>query len=114
MNQNKVSIIGRLTAQPVLRDITSGSVCNLSVAVNGLPNKQTGVRPVDYIPVSVFGKQAISCATHLLSGQEVSVEGRMHFRKQKIGDKNVTVAEVIASHVEFGAKPKSAMAQAAA
>lgn len=115
MNKNSVTIIGRLTDNPTVRNIRDGaeSVCNLNIAVNGIPRKGTTERPVEYIPVSVFGKQALSCGSNLVKGQEVTVDGRLHFRKQQIGDKKITVGEVRASHVEFGSKPRAAMPAAA-
>lgn len=113
MNRNSVHLIGRLTDTPTVRSITSGPVCNLNIAVNGTPKKGSTERPVEFIPVTVFGNQANSCAANLVKGQEVSIEGRLHFRKQQIGDKKVTVGDVTAYRVEFGTKPKAQLAAAA-
>ncbi|MDE3052115.1 MAG: single-stranded DNA-binding protein, partial [Nitrospirota bacterium] len=46
MNLNRVHLIGRLTDTPQLRSTGTGSVCNMSIAVNGLPKKGTKERPV--------------------------------------------------------------------
>jgi single-stranded DNA-binding protein len=43
MNQNHVSVIGRLTADPRIVTVKSGQICNLNVAVNGRPKKEGGV-----------------------------------------------------------------------
>ncbi|MDI3467816.1 MAG: hypothetical protein OJF50_006637 [Nitrospira sp.] len=107
MNQNHVSLIGRLTDTPRIVEATVGTICNLSVAVNGLPKKGTRERSVEFVPVTVFGNQAATCGANLVKGQEVRVDGRLHFRKEQVGDKNVTVGVVWAKYVEFGMKPRS-------
>ncbi len=113
MNLNQVNLVGRLTDSPRIVELQTGTVCNLSVAVNGMPKKGTKEQTVEFIPVSVFGKQAVTCGSNLVKGQEVRIEGRLHFRKQKIGDKSVTAGEVRASYVQFGMKPRLAMPAAA-
>jgi len=113
MNLNRVHLIGRLTNTPELRATANGSVCNLSIAVNGLPKKGTKERPVTYVPVAVFGKQADVVAANLVMGQEVNIEGRLQFRKRDIEGKKITVGEVVAHHIDFGMKPRREMAGAA-
>ncbi len=113
MNQNHVSVIGRLTADPRIVTVKSGQICNLNVAVNGRPKKEGGERPVEYIPVTVFGKQAVNCGSNLVKGQEVRIDGMLHYHKQKIGEKTIPIGEVWANYVEFGSKPKPALAKAA-
>ena len=113
MNLNRVHLIGRLTDTPQLRSTGSGSVCNMSIAVNGLPKKGTKERPVTYVPVAVFGRQADVAAANLVAGQEVNIEGRLQFRKREIEGKRVTVGEVIAHHIDFGMKPRREMPAAA-
>jgi single-strand DNA-binding protein len=115
MNMNRATIIGRLTQGPELRATSTGNVCNMNIAVNGIPKKGTKERPVTFVPVAVFGKMADTCAANLIAGQEVAIEGRLSFRKRDVEGKKITVGEVVAQHVDFGAKPKARpeMAQAA-
>ncbi|MBU6434096.1 MAG: single-stranded DNA-binding protein [Nitrospirae bacterium] len=113
MNLNRVHLIGRLTDTPQLRATATGSVCNMSIAINGLPKKGTKERPVTYVPIAVFGKQADTCAANLEAGQEVNVEGRLQFRKRDVEGKKITVGEVVAHHIDFGMKPRRTMPAAA-
>lgn len=113
MNLNRVHLIGRLTDSPQLRSTGTGSVCHMSIAINGLPKKGTKERPVTVVPVAVFGKMAGTCAANLVSGQEVNIEGRLQFHKRDIEGKKITVGEVVAHHVDFGMKPRREIPQAA-
>ena len=113
MNLNRVHLIGRLTDTPQLRSIATGSVCTMSIAVNGLPKKGTKDRPVIFVPVAVFGKMADTCAANLVAGQEVNIEGQLQFRKRDVEGKKITVGEVVAHHVDFGMKPRREMPAAA-
>ena len=113
MTLNRVHLIGRLTDSPQLQSTGTGSVCHMSIAINGFPKKGTKKRPVTFVPVAVFGKMAGPCAANLVSGQEVHIEGRLQFRKRDIEGKKVTVGEVVAHHVDFGIKLRREIPQAA-
>ena len=80
---NRIIIIGNLTRDPELRQLSSGqSVCRLTVASNRqFKNKQTGltVQEVCYIDVDVWGAQAESCKQYLQKGRPILVEGRLKF-----------------------------------
>lgn len=119
LDKNTVSIIGRLTGNPDLRTINVNegptSVCNFSLAVNGIRKKGRTEQPVEFIPISVFGKRAEACAANLTKGKLVSIEGALHFSKRKVGDKTVPVGEVRARRVDWIAEtmPASALPEAA-
>jgi single-strand DNA-binding protein len=113
MNLNRVHLIGRLTDTPQLWATTTGSVCHMSIAVNGLPKKGTKERPVTFVPVAVFGTMADTCAANLVAGQEVNIEGRLQFRTRDVEGKKITVGEVVAHQIDFGMKPRRNMPRAA-
>lgn len=91
LDRNHVTIIGRLTENPTIAygKQKGTPVCNLSVAVNDRPKKDSGEKPIDYIPIVVFGKQAEAAASNLIPGQQISVDGALRFRKRNIGEINV-------------------------
>lgn len=79
---NKVLLIGNLTRDPEHKQVGSGSVCRLGLAVNRqFKNKQTGAvtQEVCYIDVDVWGVQADSCKQYLSKGRPVLVEGRLKY-----------------------------------
>lgn len=112
ISMNQVTIIGRLTDAPILRSVQSNnepvSVCNFSIAVNGDPKKGSKERPVEFIPVSLFGRRAETAAANLVKGKKVKVEGALHFSKRQVGDKKITVGEVRGYRIDWDAERTSA------
>ena len=102
---NKFIGSGRLAKEPDCRYTQSGkAVCQLILAMDDGwgENKKT-----TFLPVVVWDKMGEACGNNLVKGQAVVVEGRMSVRSYEAhdGSKRYTT-EVIAQHVEFGAKPK--------
>lgn len=78
---NRIIIVGNLTRDPELKQLTSGQgVCRLGLASNReFKNRQTGasVQEVCYVDVDVWGPQADSCHKYLQKGRPVLIEGRL-------------------------------------
>lgn len=76
MNINKCVCTGRLTKDPELKALPSGtSVCELRLAVDGMGRG----REVGYVNVSVFGKAGEAAAEYLAKGWMVAVDGRLEY-----------------------------------
>ncbi len=76
MNINKYICTGRLTKDPELRSLPSGtSVCQLRVAVDGMSRG----REAGFINVSVYGKAGEAAAEYLGKGWLVAVDGRLEY-----------------------------------
>jgi len=68
---NSVSLIGRLTRDPDLRQTSNGRpVCDLRLAIDGREE------PV-FIDVTCFDAQATNTARYVTKGRMVGVEGRL-------------------------------------
>ncbi len=78
---NKVIMIGNLTRDPDVKQLSSGqSVCRFSIASNRpYKNRQTGAvtQEVCFIDIDVWGQQADICKQYLNKGKSVLVEGRL-------------------------------------
>ena len=75
---NKVFLAGRLTADPELRYISTGSaVCTLRLAVSRVYKTRDGEKKEDalFINVDTWDKTAEFCANNLRKGRPVLVEG---------------------------------------
>lgn len=102
-NLNRALIIGRVGQDPELRG--SGTpVCNLSVATSERRKDRNGEtrEETEWHSVTVFGKQAESCAEHLRKGSLVYIEGRLRTESYTGRDgteKRKTV--IIANTVQF-------------
>ena len=113
MDYNRVIIVGRLTRDPELRALPSGSsVTTFSVATGRVWKDRDGNKKEDtqFHNVVVFGKQAETVAQYLKKGQEVLVEGRLQTRSwdDKTSGEKKSRTEIVADRVQFGAKSTGA------
>src|SRR3989344_1161811 len=109
MNLNKVFILGRLTADPVLRATPAGqNVASFSVATNRVWNDKNGQKQeaVEYHNIVVWGRQAEVAGKFLNKGGLVLVEGRLQTRgwQDKQGQNRKTT-EIIADRIQLGPRP---------
>ena len=108
MNLNKVFILGRVTADPILRSTASGAqVVNFSIATNRVWNDKAGSRKeeTEFHNVVVWGHQADIVSRFLKKGSLVLVEGRLQTRvwEDKTGQKRKTT-EIICERIQLGPK----------
>jgi single-strand DNA-binding protein len=99
---NKWIGIGRLTADPDIRQTQSGkTVASYRMAVDR-PFKQEGQPDADFISCVAFGKSADFVSNYLYKGIKIAVEGRIQTRTYDDKDgKKVYVTEVIVDRHEF-------------
>ncbi|MDE5833925.1 MAG: single-stranded DNA-binding protein, partial [Ruminococcus sp.] len=103
---NKVILMGRLTADPVLRQTQSGATsCSFRMAINRrFANKQTGERDADFISCTAWAQTAEFINRYFKKGSMICVEGSL--RSGSYQDKNhpdVThyTTDVFVENVEF-------------
>ena len=106
MNLNKVFILGRLTADPILRATPSGQqVASFSLATNRVWNDKAGQKQeaVEFHNIVVWGKQAEVASKYLSKGGLALVEGRMQTRgwQDKQGQNRKTT-EIVADRIQLG------------
>lgn len=99
---NKVILIGRLVADPELRQTPSGSsVCSYRLAVDR-PFAKDGEQTADFINVVSWGKAADNVAKYMRKGRQMAVEGRMQTRDYDDKDGvHRWVTEIVTDRVEF-------------
>jgi single-strand DNA-binding protein len=102
---NRVTLVGRLTRDPELRALPSGtSVLSLGLAVNGRQKDQTGnwIDKPNFFDVKVFGGQADMLANHLAKGRRVGIDGRLDWSSWEAQDGTKrSKVEVVAQSVQF-------------
>ena len=102
---NKVVLIGRLTADPELRQTQSGiSTCRFTVAVNRKFKNQNGEYDADFISCTAWRQTAEFVSKYFSKGKMIAVEGSL--RTGSYTDKNhsdVThyTTDVFVDGVEF-------------
>ncbi|MBQ3884661.1 MAG: single-stranded DNA-binding protein [Ruminococcus sp.] len=110
---NKVILVGRLTADPELRQTQSGiSSCRFTVAVDRrFADKQSGERQADFISCIAWRQQAEFITRYFSKGKMIGIEGNIRTGSYK--DRNnpeIThyTTDVYVDNVEFvGGKNES-------
>jgi single-strand DNA-binding protein len=102
---NRVTIVGRLTRDPELRHLPSGTpVLEMGVAVNGRQQDDAGnwVDKPNFFDVKVFGNQAEMLAQHLTKGRRIGVDGRLDWRSWEAQDGTKrSKVDIVAQSVQF-------------
>ena len=99
---NRVILIGRLTRDPELKYIPSGTpVASFTLAVDRPFLNKDGEKEADFIPIVVWRKQAENCANYLGKGSLVAVDGRMQVRNYEQDGQRRYITEVVADSVRF-------------
>ena len=107
---NKVILMGHMTADPELKQTTSGiSVCSFSIGVNRRYSKaDQGQQSVDFINIVSWRQQAEFVSRYFKKGSSIVVCGSLQTRNwtDNQGQKRY-VTEVVADEVSFGAPAAS-------
>ena len=108
---NKVILVGNMTADPELKQTTSGtSVCSFSIAVNRRFTKaEQGQQTVDFINVVSWRQNAEFVSRYFKKGNPILVCGQLQTRTwtDNQGQKRYAT-EVIADEVSFVSGPAGA------
>jgi single-strand DNA-binding protein len=104
MNINRVVLTGNLTRDPELRATPGGtSVCKLGIAVNTRRKGSDGQweEKPNFFRVTVFGRQAESCANYLKKGRAVAIDGRLEWSSWENEGQRRESIDIIADSVQF-------------
>ena len=101
---NKVILVGRITKDPELRSLSSGSsVVNFTIAVNRpvAQNADQNASNADFINCVIWNKQAENLAKYVKQGSLIGVEGRIQTRNYESNGTTRYVTEVLCDNVQF-------------
>ena len=102
---NRVTLVGRLTRDPELRHLPSGTpVLEMGVAVNGRQQDDAGnwVDKPNFFDVKVYGNQAEMLSQHLAKGRRIGIDGRLDWRSWEAQDGSKrSKVDVVAQSVQF-------------
>lgn len=111
---NVVALMGRLVADPQLRQTTTGkNVASFRVAVDRGRKDANGQNQADFFDIVAWDKSAEFICRYFQKGSMIAVEGRLQSRNyQDKNGSNRTAIEVVTSNVSFaGNKKKPAQSQ---
>ena len=108
MNLNKAFLIGRLTADPQIKSLPSGSqVCNFGLATDRYFTDKSGQKQqqTDFHNIVLFGRLAEIASQYLTRGSLVFIEGRIRTRNWQDGAGNKKYrTEIVAERIQLGPK----------
>jgi len=104
-NINRVVIVGRLTRDPELRALPSGtSVCSMRIACNASRRDADGElteRP-NYFDVSAYGAPGESVSRYMRRGSRVAIDGRLEWREwETSAQERRQAVSIVADTVQF-------------
>ena len=100
---NKAILIGRLTADPELKQTPNGvSVCSFSIACDRAFSGRNGERQTDFINIVTWRQQAEFVSKYFSKGRLIGIDGSIQTRnyEDKNGNKR-TAVEVVAYRAFF-------------
>jgi single-strand DNA-binding protein len=102
---NRVVLVGRLTRDPELRALPSGtSVCSLRIACNSSRKDADGefVERPNFFDVSVYGARGENVNQYMRRGSRVAIDGRLEWREWETAEQERRQAiSVVADAVQF-------------
>lgn len=100
---NRVSMMGRLCADPELRTTQTGiPVCSIRIAIERDFASQNGSRETDFFDVTAWRGTAEFINKYLSKGRMIALEGRLQTQSwtDREGNKRVST-EIVAENVYF-------------
>jgi single-strand DNA-binding protein len=102
---NRVVLVGRLTRDPELRSLPSGtSACSLRIACNSSKRDAAGelIERPNYFDVTAYGPAGESVSHYMRRGSRVAVDGRLEWREWETDDQRKRQAvSIVADTVQF-------------
>ena len=105
MNVNVVILAGRLTRDPELKRLPSGSsVCEVGLAVNRTWSPKDGGQKKEdtcFVDLVFWGATAETVAKHFKKGKEILVEGRLEFQQWEAQGAKRSKLRVVVQSFQF-------------
>lgn len=100
---NQVALVGRITKDPELRQLSEGRVqTSFIIAINRNFKNANGEVDTDFVSCSVWGKLATNVVKYCGKGSLIGVGGRLQTRFYDREDgRRVYVVQVVAEEVRF-------------
>ena len=100
---NRAILVGRLTADPELKQTPNGiSVCTFSIAINRPYSSKSGERQADFINIVAWRNQAEFVSKYFAKGNQIGIDGSIQTRQYTDRDGNKRTAfEVVAENISF-------------
>lgn len=101
-NYNHAVLVGRLTKNPEYKQLGENmNLTSFTVAVNRSYKKEDGSKEADFIPVSLWGKNADRAFEFLKKGAHVLVWGKIKVRNYEKEEQVCWITEIAAENFQI-------------
>lgn len=100
---NVVALVGRVVEKPQVKYLKTGTaVSDLRIANNTYRKGEgNNNEKVNWLNVTVFGKQAENCEKYLDKGSQVVISGRLDYQQWEKDGQKRSMIKIIANSVQF-------------
>ena len=104
---NQVLLVGRLVADPVIREVGNGkNVCEVKLALQRpFKSQTTHTYETDFIKVTFWEYLAINVNEYSIKGSVLGVIARLQNRIINVNDKPIEIIDVVGEQLVFISKP---------
>jgi single-strand DNA-binding protein len=105
MSLNRITLVGRITRNPELKNIGDKKLVEFSIAVNKRVKPKEG-SDADFFYVKAWGQTAGYVSEYLDKGRLVAIDGRLETNQYEKDGKQVTSYYITADNVNSLDRPK--------
>ena len=104
---NQVLLVGRLVADPVIREVGNGkNVCEVKLALQRpFKSQTTHTYETDFIKVTFWEYLAINVNEYSIKGSVLGIKARLQNRIINVNDKPIEIIDVVGEQLIFISKP---------
>jgi single-strand DNA-binding protein len=107
-NYNRTTLVGRLTKDPEIKNISDKTnKTNFTLAVDRPYKKEDGSYYTDFVNIIAWGKLAELGSKYLRKGMPVLVDGRLQVRNYEKNNQKRWITEIVADNVQLLSYPKT-------
>lgn len=92
---NRVCMVGRITSDPVVKNVNGNDCCNFQIAVQRSYTNADGKHDADFFNCAAWGGSATYLGKYVKKGFQLSVDGSLKNNPYKGKDGNIVRSEVI-------------------
>ena len=101
---NKAILIGRITADPIIKPAGETQVCKFSIAVDR--KNKTADKSADFINCVAWGKTAEFISKYFRQGSKIAIEGHIQTGSYEKEGRKIYTFDVVIESVEFADSKK--------
>ena len=100
-NYNHITLVGRLTKDAEVKDISSTLRTTFTIAVDRSYRKDDGSHDTDFVPIVAWGRLGEIASQYLKKGNPVLIEGRLQVRQYEKESETRWISEVVVENFQL-------------